>query len=291
MSASPVEIVYIEGNIGSGKSTLIRHLKHQARKRDIMVSHTPFVGAGTFFYQIKKTLYSIYCLYFQNYSFSQYLYNDDDESDDDEDIEFICGAETSSTIHHNCLSISGKKIVFLEEPLDEWSKIVDPEDGKAILQKFYDNQEKYAFTFQVMSLQTRAQQLRRAIKENPGAIIVSERSIYTDRDIFARMLRDSGKINAIEMEVYNLVFEQTRQILDGAQQRRIYLRSSPENTFSRKCGRARPGEEGVSIDYLRVCHEYHQKEFSNSDFIVDIDDYVVDTPKYSRLLRTLMMYF
>lgn len=283
-----VEIVYIEGNIGSGKSTLIRHLKHLSRKRDIIVSRTPFVETGSFFYQIKKTLYSIYCLYFQNYSFSQYLYNDHCESDDDDDddIEFICDGGGLSG-----LSIRGKRLVFLEEPLDEWGKIVDPADGKAILQKFYDDQEKYAFTFQVMSLQTRAAQLRRAIQENPGAIIVSERSIYTDRDIFARMLRDNDKINTIEMEVYNLVFEQTRQILDGVKQRRIYLRSSPENTFSRKCGRARPGEEGVSIDYLRTCHEYHQKEFSNSDFIVDIDDYVVDTPKYSRLLRTLMMYF
>ena len=280
---SPVKLVYIEGNIGSGKSTLIRHLKHLAQKRNMIISRTPFADKGGFIYQIKKALYSVYCLYIQNYSYSQYLYQDDGENSDD---------ETDMVENKDCISIMGKKIVFLEEPLDEWNKIIHPGDRKNILQKFYENQEKYAFTFQVMSLQTRAAQLRRAIDENPGAIIVSERSIYTDRDIFAKMLYDDGKIDPLEMEVYNLVFNQTCQILDEITQKCVYLRSYPDNTFARKCGRARPGEEGVSLEYLKKCHTYHQDKFSSTatDFIVDIDDFVVDTPKYSRLLRQLMMF-
>lgn len=277
--ASATKIFYIEGNIGSGKSTLIRHLRSLAQKRHrLMIGHTPFAETGSFIYQIKKTLYSIYCMYMQNYSYSSYLYQDSD-SDDEDDVEFSYSDE--------CSNILGKKIIFLEEPLHEWEKITDP-SGKNILQKFYEDQHKYAFAFQVMSLQTRSRQLRHAIEENPDAIIVSERSIFTDRDIFAKMLNDDGKIDPLEMKVYNLVFDETRKILDGTVQKRIYLQSSPENTHTKKCGRNRPGEEGVSLEYLKKCHEYHQGEFSNSDIVINIDDYHVDTPKYSILLRTLM---
>ena len=40
-------------------------------------------------------------------------------------------------------------IIFLKEPVDEWSKIKD-ENGTTILEKFYADQEKYSFSFQMM---------------------------------------------------------------------------------------------------------------------------------------------
>lgn len=221
-----MKIFYIEGNIGSGKSTMIHNLKLLSKK------HQPDVNYET----------------------------------------------------HN------KKIIFLEEPLNEWNKIIDITDGKNILQKFYEDQYKYSFAFQVMSLQTRSIQLRRAMEENPDAIIVSERSIFTDCNIFAKMLHDDGKIDPIEKEVYNLIFNETSKILDGTTQKSIYLQSSPENTFIKKCKRNRNGEEGISLEYLQKCHIYHENAFLNSDLIVNIDDYPINTPEYSRLLVSLMDY-
>ena len=44
-------------------------------------------------------------------------------------------------------------IIFLEEPVDTWNEIKD--EGKTILGKFYENQEKYAFPFQMMAFITR----------------------------------------------------------------------------------------------------------------------------------------
>jgi len=221
--------------------------------------------------QIKKTLYS-YCSYIKKNYYSRE--NDDVENAENDDIESI--------------SIMGKQIIFLEEPLDEWEKFIDPTDGKNILQKFYEDQHKYAFAFQVMSLQTRSRQLLRVMKEEPDAIIVSERSIYTDCNIFAKMLADDGKIDPLEKEVYNLVFNETCKILDGTVQKTIYLKSTPENTYIKKCGRNRPGEESISIGYLNKCDTYHNNEFLNSDLVINIDDYPVDTPKYSILLKKIM---
>ena len=41
-------------------------------------------------------------------------------------------------------------IIFLKEPVDEWSKITD-ENGTTILEKFYADQDKYSFSFQMMA--------------------------------------------------------------------------------------------------------------------------------------------
>ena len=45
-------------------------------------------------------------------------------------------------------------VVFLKEPVDEWEKIKD-ENGTTILEKFYGNQEKYSFPFQMMAYVSR----------------------------------------------------------------------------------------------------------------------------------------
>lgn len=256
MSSSPFKIFYIEGNIGTGKSTLIQHLKlnektQQSENKDYIVKDTE--NKKGIIYYFKKFVNLIIKLYFNGETM------------------------TSSSL----------PIIFIEEPLSHWEAIKDNE-GKNILQNFYENQTKYAFSFQVMSLQTRSLQLRRIIEDNPkGAIIISERSIFTDRDIFAKMLYDDGKINSIEMKVYNLVFDQTQQILDGIIQKRIYLRSSPQQTFIRKCGRNRPGEEGVCLEYLQKCHNYHEYQFSNNSEIIYIDDYIIGKQDYSTLINKI----
>ena len=61
-----------------------------------------------------------------------------------------------------------KKYLFLEEPVDEWTKIKDKE-GRSILEKFYNNQEKYAFSFQMLAYISRLTDLKNAVKYNTTA--------------------------------------------------------------------------------------------------------------------------
>ena len=94
--------------------------------------------------------------------------------------------------------------MFLKEPVDEWEKITD-ENGITIIEKFYTNQEKYSFPFQMMAYISRLNVLRNALKEielleNKKTIIITERSLYTDKMVFAKMLYDSGKIDVIKNE-------------------------------------------------------------------------------------------
>ena len=67
-------------------------------------------------------------------------------------------------------------IVFLKEPVDEWEKITD-ENGVTILEKFYADQEKYSFAFQMMAYVSRLKVLRDALKN------ISESQQTTKRTI------------------------------------------------------------------------------------------------------------
>ena len=99
-------------------------------------------------------------------------------------------------------------IVFLKEPVDEWEKITD-ENGVTILEKFYADQEKYSFAFQMMAYVSRLKVLRDALKNisdsqqaQKRTILITERSLYTDKLVFAKMLYDSGKIEHVNYQIY-----------------------------------------------------------------------------------------
>ena len=95
----------------------------------------------------------------------------------------------------------GFEIVFLEEPVEKWNSFKDS-NNVSILEKFYTNQTKYAFAFQMMAYISRLANLKRAVEQNPKAIIVTERSLYTDKEVFAKMLYEDNKIEDVEYQIY-----------------------------------------------------------------------------------------
>ena len=149
---------------------------------------------------------------------------------------------------------TNKHIVFVDEPVDEWSSITD-DDGNDMISKFYDNQEKYAFSFQMMAYIARLTKLRKAIAENPHSIIVTERSLYTDKHVFAKMLYDTGKIEDVNYQIYNEWFDTF--VDEFVISQIIYVKTSPDICYSRVKLRSRDGEDSIPVEYLQDCHEYH----------------------------------
>ena len=147
-------------------------------------------------------------------------------------------------------------IVFLQEPVDDWNDIVDT-DGTTILSKYYSDQSRYAFSFQMLAFITRLKQISEVIEyyKNTDTIIVTERCIYTDREIFAKMLFDSNKIEYIEYTIYLKWFD---YFVDNIKIHGIiYLRTFPQECMNRIEKRNREGEN-IELDYLYNLHEYHQ---------------------------------
>ena len=97
---------------------------------------------------------------------------------------------------------------FLEEPVSTWQNI-NSEDGKNIIECFYANQEKYSFSFQMLAYISRLALLQEAIQKG-YEYIFTERCVFTDKNVFAKMLFDSGKIDKINYEIYLQFLTQLR---------------------------------------------------------------------------------
>ena len=126
------------------------------------------------------------------------------------------------------------------EPIEEWTtKYGD----SSILELFYADKARWAFTFQVCAIQT----LVAAVKKvsSPKTIIITERSALTSRYVFAQMLKDAGFITELEWTLYLRIFDEYALPISGI----IYLNTDPELSAQRIKARGRPGEI-VSQEYL-----------------------------------------
>ena len=151
-------------------------------------------------------------------------------------------------------------IYILEEPVSLWQSIKDKE-GNDILSNFYEDQTKWAFSFQIMAFISRLTLLKQAIKDHPESIIITERSVYSDRFIFAKMLYDDKHICEIDYQIYNKWFDNF--IEDIPISSIIYLQCSPKISEQRVLKRARKGEI-IPLYYLIKCHAYHEKWLDTS---------------------------
>ena len=151
-------------------------------------------------------------------------------------------------------------ICFVPEPVDDWTHIVDG-DKVPILTNLYKDTKKYAFRFQMMAYISRLHLLRQKVKENKYRIIISERSVQTDRNVFAKMLFDDDMIEHDEYQIYNKWFDEflDDMYLGGI----IYVKADPEICSDRVKIRAREGET-IPLEYLQKCHKYHEEWLEDS---------------------------
>jgi len=151
-------------------------------------------------------------------------------------------------------------IGFIQEPLDIWNTIKD-EQGTTILEKFYQNNEKYAFQFQIMAFTSRLSLIKEALSKNYN-FIITERSLFTDSNVFAKMLYDNKKFSEIEYSIYKLLYNQFINEMPVTQI--IYVKTQPTTSSHRVINRNRTGEN-IPIEYLDRCHSYHENWLTNDN--------------------------
>ncbi len=178
-------------------------------------------------------------------------------------VEGNIGSGKSTLLKYltNHLTIGDEKIIFLQEPVDAWSEIND-EKGGTILEKFYKDQKRYAFSFQMMAYISRLALLKQHVEENPNSIIITERSLYTDRYVFAKMLFDSKNIELVEYKIYLTWFDTFAK--DFPIHKIIYMKTDPPTCQYRIVRRSRTGENAIALDYLTRCGKYHDLMIENN---------------------------
>jgi deoxyadenosine/deoxycytidine kinase len=160
-------------------------------------------------------------------------------------------------------SFNTYQIIVLREPVDVWSTVCS-NDGLNILENFYKDPVKYAFPFQVLAFTTRLTMLKNAIKDNPECkVIICERSLYADGNIFAKMLYDDGTMDDISYKIYRKMYENAVEDfpLTGV----IYLTIPPDLCAKRIVQRGRSGEENIPLEYLEKCSKYHESWLNHKE--------------------------
>jgi deoxyadenosine/deoxycytidine kinase len=163
------------------------------------------------------------------------------------------------------------KLIFVDEPVNEWLSIKDNNNNNA-LECFYKDQKKNAFCFQVLAYITRLKKLLDVIKNNQteNLIIVTERSIETDRNVFAKMLYEDNIISSIEWETYNYWFTSFKDV--SKVDKILYIKTDPDKCLERINIRHREEESDIKLNYLVKCHNYHENWISSSQTeIITID--------------------
>lgn len=158
-----------------------------------------------------------------------------------------------------------KTVAFLSEPVDVWREIKD-ESGVDLLTNFYDNQEKFSFHFQMAAFISRIAAITKLQENKEIKLIVVERSVWTDKNVFAKMLYDDGKISTLEHNIYLKWFDEFSKLINHGLN--IYIKTSPEKAFERVKKRNRPGET-IPLEYLVKCHEYHNSWLNYNSHIIN----------------------
>ncbi|XP_021526625.1 deoxyguanosine kinase, mitochondrial isoform X4 [Aotus nancymaae] len=128
----------------------------------------------------------------------------------------------------------------------------------------YREPARWSYTFQTFSFMSR---LKVQLEPFPEELLqagkpvqIFERSVYSDRYIFAKNLFENGSLSDIEWHIYQdwhsfLLREfASRLTLHGF----IYLQASPQVCLKRLYQRAREEEKGIELAYLEQLHGQHE---------------------------------
>lgn len=175
-------------------------------------------------------------------------------------VEGIIGAGKT---FFNGLVSKHTNIPVINEPICDWTAVNKSGQVYDVLEAFYDDPATYAYDLQMVILKSLAKQ-RQNITH--GCI---ERSMKSNR-MFSFLQHQKGNISDTQYQKYMCKFEEVLKQLPKVTAR-IYIKTSVDTAMKRIQQRARPGEEHVTLDYLKLleaCHECWLMEAPNV-FVVD----------------------
>jgi deoxyadenosine/deoxycytidine kinase len=172
---------------------------------------------------------------------------------------------------------------FIDEPVGTWTSL-KTDEGENLLELFYKDQKRYSYTFQNCALLSRAMNIQHTIEEwqkncllNPelcaNNVFITERCLETDYFVFAKMLRDDGKMNRMEWDLYQMWYTYVKG-LSTPPTGIIYVATPPEICAERINVRGRKGEEEIPIEYLKNLDTYQKGWLYNPELNLPLMKYI-----------------
>lgn len=157
------------------------------------------------------------------------------------------------------------------EPHEKWQHV----SGENILEKFYQDTKRWAYTFQTYAFVTRVVEQEKYATQLPYIPHVVERSVYSDRYCFAHNCFEMGSMTSLEWKLYQEWFAWLVENYTTKPAGFIYMRTDPQVCYQRMCKRSRTEESAVPLDYLQKLHDKHEQWLIHKQ---DVAPYIRDIP-------------
>ncbi len=151
-------------------------------------------------------------------------------------------------------------------------------DTLALLDRFYADKRRWAFTLQIHFLNERFRMIKQIFRDGGGVL---DRSIFGDR-IFAEMLAADGDMSDEEFRTYSTLLD---SMLEHVQkpQLLIYLDASVDTALDRIKKRNRGLESGIPRDYLEGLNRrylaWYDSYHLSPKIFVNTEEFHVDRPE------------
>lgn len=167
------------------------------------------------------------------------------------------------------------------EPVGTWMSMKEA-DGTSLLDHFYADKKRWSYTFQTAAFLTRIMDTERILESVPPTevrIVITERSVLTDRYVFAAMLHASGDMTDLEYDLYLRWY--TRFASHVPIKGILHLTTNPTVSLQRIGIRGREAETGIQQDYLEALESQHCAWLSSTPLPVYrlSDEYDIDALK------------
>jgi len=141
------------------------------------------------------------------------------------------------------------------EPCNRWQEV-----GGAgnLLEQFYTNPTRWAYTFQTYAFVTRILEHKEQAQRSTSPVHLLERSVFSDRYVFAKYCFELGYMNTLEWKLYQEWFAWLVDTYMTKPTGFIYLRTTPEICMARMALRNRHEEQQVPRSYIEGIHEKHE---------------------------------
>ena len=151
----------------------------------------------------------------------------------------------------------------------DWKILLEEVDNNPYLEDFYKSMKSWSFHLQIFFLNSRFKQIKKISSSN--GIIIQDRSIYEDYEVFTKNLYDSKILLKREFENYKRLY---KTILDYVKEPDllIYIRNNNINNIVNNIKkRDRDFEKEIDTDYLKNLNVYYEnwiKKYSNKNLLI-----------------------
>lgn len=164
------------------------------------------------------------------------------------DVIGILGVGKSTFCEHLHKLISHATLIH--EPVDKWLQIKDKNTGMSLLDTFYNDKKRWTYTFENIAFITRLDALMNVIDDPNISVIIMDGSLVTDKNVYAQTLHDTGFMNSLEWECYNIWNNFYEKHVKQHKVYYVYLHCDPNIIMERVKNRGRQGEKNLDIEYF-----------------------------------------